>query len=104
ERPTTHEVNVVHWAWDVMVGLGSLLLLLALWFGAAWWRRRELPRSPWFLRAAAGAGVASVVAMEAGWVVTEVGRQPWILFGHMKVADAATGDASVRLTFLVVVA
>jgi len=103
ERPTTAEVNVVHWAWDVMVALGSALFALSLWFGASWLRRRDLPRSAWFLRGAAAAGVAAVVSMEAGWVVTEVGRQPWILVGHMKVAQAATGDETVRLTFLVVV-
>jgi cytochrome d ubiquinol oxidase subunit I len=102
-QPTTLEVNVVHWAWDVMVGLGALLFGLSLWFGASWLRRRDLPRSAWFLRAAAAAGVAAVIAMEAGWVVTEVGRQPWILFGHMKVAQAATGDEKVQLTFWVVV-
>jgi cytochrome bd ubiquinol oxidase subunit I len=103
ERPTTREVNVVHWAWDVMIGLGTALFALCLWFGASWLRRRDLPRSPWFLRAAAVAGVASVLAMEAGWVVTEVGRQPWIVVGHMKVAEAATGNEDVRLTFFFVV-
>jgi cytochrome d ubiquinol oxidase subunit I len=101
-RPTTREVNIVHWAWDVMVGLGTLLFLLSVWFGIAWWRRRDLPRSRWFLRAAAAAGVASIVAMEAGWVVTEVGRQPWIVFDHMKVEEAATGNEGVWITFLAI--
>ena len=49
------------------------------------------------------AGVAAVLAMEAGWVVTEVGRQPWIVKGHMKVEDAATGNEGVWITFIVVV-
>jgi cytochrome d ubiquinol oxidase subunit I len=79
ERPTVRQANVVHWAWDIMVGLGTALFLLSAWFAFVWWRTRDLPRSKWFLRAAAAAGVASVVAMEAGWVVTEVGRQPWIV-------------------------
>ncbi|HET9050828.1 MAG TPA: cytochrome ubiquinol oxidase subunit I, partial [Candidatus Dormibacteraeota bacterium] len=60
-------------------------------------------RSPWFLRAAALAGVASVVTLEAGWVVTEVGRQPWIVYGVMRVADAATTNTGVWVTFLVIV-
>lgn len=104
ERPTTREVNTVHLAWDVMVGLGTALVGLSAWFGWAWWRRRDLPRSRWFLRAAAVAGVASVLAMEAGWTVTEVGRQPWIVVGHMRVADAATENGGVWVTFLAVTA
>lgn len=103
ERPTTREVNTVHLAWDVMVGLGTLLFLLSAWYGLAWLFRRDMPRSRWFLRAAAGAGVAAVLAMEAGWTVTEVGRQPWIVRDHMKVEDAATTNGGVWITFIAVV-
>jgi cytochrome bd ubiquinol oxidase subunit I len=103
ERPTTRQVNIVHLAWDVMVGLGTLLFLLSAWYGLSWVFRRRMPRSRWFLRAAASAGVLSVVAMEAGWVVTEVGRQPWIVYGHMKVEDAATGNTGVWIMFVAVV-
>lgn len=103
-RPTAHEATVVHWAWDVMIGIASGLFLLSAWFAVVWWRRRDLPRTPWFLRAAAAAGVASVVALEAGWVVTEVGRQPWIVRGSMRVGDAATGNEGVWVSFLVIVA
>ena len=101
-RPTTREVNTVHLAWDAMVGLGTMLFLLSVWYGIGWLRRRDLPKSKWFLRAAAVAGVASVLAMEAGWVVTEVGRQPWIVFDFMKVTQAATENQGVWVTFLVV--
>jgi cytochrome d ubiquinol oxidase subunit I len=101
-RPTTSEVNTVHLAWDVMVGTATLLFLLALWYGAYWVFRRDVPKTKWFWRAAAVAGVASVLALEAGWVVTEVGRQPWIVFDYMKVEAAATGNEGVWLTFLVV--
>ncbi|HEY8526944.1 MAG TPA: cytochrome ubiquinol oxidase subunit I [Acidimicrobiales bacterium] len=104
ERPTRREANTVHLAWDVMVGIGTLLSLLSAWYALAWIVRRDMPRSRLFLRAAAGAGVAAVLAMEAGWVVTEVGRQPWIVRGHMKVEDAATTNGGVWITFLVVVA
>ena len=104
DRPTTRQVNVVHLAWDVMIGLGTMLFLLSLWFGIVWLFRRDLPRTKWFLRAAAVSGVASVLAMEAGWVVTEVGRQPWIVFEYMKVEDAATENQGVWVTFLVIAA
>ena len=100
ERPTNRQATIVHWAWDIMIGLGTALFLLSAWFAVVWWRRRDLPRTKWFLRAAAVAGVASVVAMEAGWVVTEVGRQPWIVVDYMLVEDAATSSSGVWVTFL----
>ena len=103
ERPTTRQVNTVHLAWDVMVGLGTLLFLLSAWYWLTWIFRRDMPKSKLFLRIAACAGVAAVLAMEAGWVLTEVGRQPWIVSGYMKVEDAATGNEGVWITFLTVV-
>ena len=103
ERPTRGEANTVHLAWDVMVGLGTLLFLLSAWYWVSWIFRRDMPRSKLFLRIASGAGVAAVLAMEAGWVVTEVGRQPWIVHGHLKVEDAATTNEGVWITFIAVV-
>jgi cytochrome bd ubiquinol oxidase subunit I len=82
------EVTVVHLSFDAMVGIGFGLLALGAWLALAWWRRRDLPRSAWFLRATAISGVAAVAAMEAGWIVTEVGRQPWIVYRVLRVADA----------------
>jgi cytochrome d ubiquinol oxidase subunit I len=102
ERPTNRQVNIVHLAWDIMVGLGTLLLLLSIWYAVAWVFRRDMPKSRWFLRIAASAGVLAVITMEAGWVVSEVGRQPWIVYNLMKVKDAATGNTGVWITFLVV--
>ncbi|MEU4675200.1 cytochrome ubiquinol oxidase subunit I [Amycolatopsis sp. NPDC023774] len=102
-RPTVLEANVVHLAWDVMVGLGSLLLLLAVWYGAVWLFRRRMPAGKWFLRVAACSGVLAVVTMEAGWVLTEVGRQPWIVYNLMKVEAAATGNTGVWITFIAVI-
>jgi cytochrome bd ubiquinol oxidase subunit I len=81
-------INPVHLGFQTMVAIGFGLLLLGAWFALAWWRRRDLPRSRWFLRFAAVAGVASVVALETGWVTTEVGRQPWIVWQHQRTADA----------------
>jgi cytochrome d ubiquinol oxidase subunit I len=95
ERPTTAQVNVVHLAWDVMVGLGTLLFLLALWYWACWVFRRDMPQSKLFLRIAAAAGILALVAMEAGWVVSEVGRQPWIVYEMMRVDKAATANTGI---------
>ena len=81
-------VAVVHLAFDTMVGLGTALLLLGGVFGWTAWRKRRLPQSRWFLRAVAVSGVAAVVAMEAGWIVTEVGRQPWVVYGLLKTSAA----------------
>jgi cytochrome bd ubiquinol oxidase subunit I len=104
DGPTVAEANVVHLAWDLMVGLGTLLALLSLWYGLSWAIKRDYPKTKWFLRIAACTGVFSVLAMEAGWVVTEVGRQPWIVHNYMKVTDAATTNSGVWLTFLAVIA
>jgi cytochrome d ubiquinol oxidase subunit I len=103
ERPTVRQVNIVHLAWDVMVGLGTLLFLLSVWYGVSWIFRRRMPQSKWFLRAAAASGVLAVISMEAGWIVTEVGRQPWIVYGIMKVEDAATANTGVWISFIAVV-
>lgn len=102
DQPTIAQANTVHLAWDVMVGLGTLLFLLSVWYGLYWLFRRDLPKTKWFLRIAACAGVLSVITMEAGWVVTEVGRQPWIVFKEMKVVDGATTNTGVWVTFLVI--
>lgn len=83
--------NVVHISFQLMVAIGTGLLGLAVWFALVWWRRRDLPRSAWFWRLASVAGVGAIVAMESGWVTTEVGRQPWIVYGLVRTADAVTG-------------
>jgi cytochrome d ubiquinol oxidase subunit I len=103
-EPTVSEVNVVHLAWDVMVGLATALLLLSVWYALYWIVKRRPPQNRLFLSFAAVAGVASVAALEAGWVVTEVGRQPWIVVNYFKVADAATTNGGVWITFLVIAA
>jgi cytochrome d ubiquinol oxidase subunit I len=102
ERPTNSQVDVVHLAWDAMVGLGTFLFLLSLWFFASWVFKRRMPKSKVFLWIAAAAGVLAVVTLEAGWVVTEVGRQPWIVRNYMKVEDAATANTGVWITFVAV--
>ncbi|WP_188186862.1 cytochrome ubiquinol oxidase subunit I [Nonomuraea sp. SYSU D8015] len=95
-------VNVVHWSFQIMVAGGFALLGLAAWLGVAWWRRRELPRSRWFLRATALSGVVAVLALEAGWVVTEVGRQPWIVYGVLRTAEAVNPAPGLVWGFVLV--
>jgi cytochrome d ubiquinol oxidase subunit I len=103
EQPTLAQASAVHLAWDVMIGIGTLLALLSAWYALTWAVRRDLPKSTWFLRVAACAGVLAVIALEAGWVVTEVGRQPWIVRNYMKVDAGATSNGGVWLTFLAIV-
>ncbi|GAA3256818.1 cytochrome ubiquinol oxidase subunit I [Nonomuraea helvata] len=95
-------VNVVHWAFQIMVAFGFALLALAAWLAWEWRRRRDLPRSPWFLRAAAASGVAAVLALESGWVVTEVGRQPWIVFRVLRTSQAVNPAPGLVYGFVLV--
>jgi cytochrome d ubiquinol oxidase subunit I len=92
---------LVHLSFDTMVGLGTLLGFLGLAFwGFAIWRRR-LPLWRPFLLALVVAGPASVVAMEAGWFVTEFGRQPWIVYGILRTSEAATSAPALGQTFAI---
>jgi cytochrome d ubiquinol oxidase subunit I len=88
ERPP---VNVVRVAFQLMVGIGTLLAALGAVFLLVRVRRRRLPESRWFYRALALAGPASVLALICGWVTTEVGRQPWVVYGVMRTSQAVTG-------------
>jgi cytochrome bd ubiquinol oxidase subunit I len=92
-------MTMLHLSFDTMVGIGTLLFLLAVWFAIAWWRKRDLPSTPWFLRAVAISGIAAVVALESGWIVTEVGRQPWILQGFMRTSEAVTPAQGIWWVF-----
>jgi cytochrome d ubiquinol oxidase subunit I len=89
-RPTIVEANITHLAFDLMVGLGSAGAALSAWYFIVLIRRRDLPRSRWFYRASALAGIGAYAAVESGWVTTEVGRQPWIVYDAMRVSDAVT--------------
>jgi cytochrome d ubiquinol oxidase subunit I len=100
DRPPAN--TMLHWAFDTMVGICTMLIALGLWLAFGWWRKRDFPQSPWFLRATAVSGVASVVALECGWIVTEVGRQPWVVYNVMRTEDAVTHASGVRITFVVV--
>jgi cytochrome d ubiquinol oxidase subunit I len=95
--------TLLHLSFDAMVGLGTALLALGGWLLIAWWRRRDIPRTAWFLRAAAASGAAAVLALWCGWIVTEVGRQPWIVNGYMRTANAVTRADGIWFAFAGVV-
>jgi cytochrome bd ubiquinol oxidase subunit I len=101
DRPPAN--TLLHLAFDAMVGICTLLMGLGLWFGIAWWRKREFPQSRWFLRATAVSGLAAIVALECGWIVTEVGRQPWVVYNIMRTKDAVTQVNGIWVTFGAVV-
>ncbi len=92
-------VNVVRFAFQTMVGIGTLLALLAVVYIAVRIRRRRLPRSTWFYRALALAGPLSVVALISGWVTTEVGRQPWVVYRVMRTSQAVTGARGIPVGY-----
>lgn len=91
----TPPVIVVHVAFQVMVGIGSLMLLVAAWGILSAIRYRAWPTGRRFQMAVLALGPLSIVAMEAGWIVTEVGRQPWIVQGYMRTAEAVTHSSGV---------
>ncbi len=102
DRPPV--VWLIHPCFDVMVGLGFLLLLAGLWALYAWWRHRRLPSQRLFWILGAVSGLAAIVAMECGWVVTEVGRQPWVVYQLQTTTAAATTNGGViaSLSFVIV--
>ena len=94
-------VAAVHLSFQVMVGLGAYLALVALWAGWLAWRRSDLARNRWLMRAVALATPMGFIAVEAGWMVTELGRQPWVIHGVLKTADAVTPMPGLVVPFLV---
>jgi cytochrome bd ubiquinol oxidase subunit I len=83
-------VRLVHWSFDIMVGAGSAMLAVAVWVAWGWWRTRRLPDNKWLLRALVCCSPLGFIAVETGWFVTELGRQPWIIYGFMRTRDAVT--------------
>jgi len=88
-------LTLIHLSFDAMVGLAFLLLLAGLWALLVWRRRRALPRQRWFWWLAILCGPAALIAMECGWIVTEVGRQPWVVYQLMTTSQAATTNGGV---------
>ena len=96
ERPP---VNVVRFAFQTMVGIGTLLFALGVVFLWVRVRRKRMPESPWFYRAVVLAGPLSFVALIAGWVATEVGRQPWVVYRYMRTSQAVTGAGGIPVGY-----
>ena len=103
DRPPA--LTLIHLSFDAMVGLAFLLLLAGLWALLMWRRRHGLPRQSWFWWLAVLCGPAALVAMECGWIVTEVGRRPWVVYQLMTTSQAATTNGGVidSLTAVIVV-
>ncbi len=87
DRP---DVRVVHPAFQIMVGCGMAMMGVSLWGAWLAWRRRRVPDARWFLRAVFLTSPMGMVAIEAGWTVTEVGRQPWVIQGILRTSEAVT--------------
>jgi cytochrome d ubiquinol oxidase subunit I len=96
DQPPT---GIVKLSFRAMVAIGTALAALGAWFAWTWWRRGRLPGSPWFHRAVVAAGPLSVVALVAGWVTTEVGRQPWVVYEVMRTEEAVTGAGGIPVGF-----
>jgi cytochrome d ubiquinol oxidase subunit I len=94
---------LMHLCFDAMVGLGFLLLLAGLWALFEWWRRRRLPPQRLFWLLGAVSGAAAIVAMECGWVVTEVGRQPWVVYRLQTTTAAATTNGGIITSLTLVI-
>jgi cytochrome d ubiquinol oxidase subunit I len=100
ERPPAN--TLLHLAFDTMVGIGSALLLLGLWVAWVWWKKRDIPQTKWFLRAVSVTGAGAILALWCGWIVTEVGRQPWIVQGYMRTEEAVTEADGIWFSFALV--
>jgi cytochrome d ubiquinol oxidase subunit I len=92
-------VNVVRFAFQTMVGIGTLLALLSVFYLVTLLRRGRAPAGIWFWRAVVAAGPLALVALIAGWITTEVGRQPWIVYGLMRTTDAVTGASGIPVAY-----
>jgi cytochrome d ubiquinol oxidase subunit I len=94
-------VRIVHWAFELMVLTGTVLFFMAVWVGIACLRRRPPAKNPRLLVALVAAGPLGFVAIETGWVVTETGRQPWIIYGVLRTRDAVTAMPGLVVPFIV---
>jgi cytochrome bd ubiquinol oxidase subunit I len=95
-------VNVTHLAFQSMVGIGTLLAAMAVVYWLARWRGRDLSSNGWFLRVAVVAGPLAILAVESGWVATEVGRQPWTVWRVLRTTDAASMSSGLWWSYIAV--
>jgi cytochrome d ubiquinol oxidase subunit I len=96
-------VEIVHISFQIMVGCGVAMMLVALWTAWRYFRGRRKQTwldSKWFLRVVVASTPLGFIAVETGWVVTEVGRQPWIIFGVMRTSEAVTPMTGLVVPFV----
>jgi cytochrome bd ubiquinol oxidase subunit I len=93
-------IPAVHLSFQLMVALGTYLALVSLWVGWLAWRRRDLAHDRWLMRAIALATPMGFIAVEAGWMVTELGRQPWVIYGILRTSDAVTPMPGLVVPFV----
>ena len=96
-------VTITHFAFQIMVGIGMFMILLAILYFISL-RKRQWLQAPWFLKLFALATPFGFIAVEAGWTVTEVGRQPWIINGIMRTEDAVTPMPGIMYSFYLFIA
>ncbi|MGQ7857074.1 cytochrome ubiquinol oxidase subunit I [Pedobacter sp. WC2501] len=94
-------VAITHYAFQIMVGIGTLLLLVALTYFFILFKKKPLTENRWLLKLFVFAIPLGYLALEAGWVVTEVGRQPWIIYGIMRTKDAVTPMPGIAYSFYI---
>jgi cytochrome d ubiquinol oxidase subunit I len=92
-------INLIRFTFQTMVGIGFVLAGVAALYLFVWFRWQRLPRSRWFYRAVVACGPLAVVALISGWVTTEVGRQPWVVYGHMRTEEAVTGASGIPVGY-----
>jgi cytochrome d ubiquinol oxidase subunit I len=101
-RDNWPNVALVHLSFDGMVGSGVFILLVAVVFWFLYWlRKRVIPEHRWLLWGVILSGPLSFLAIELGWMVTELGRQPWVIYGYLRTKDAVTTAPGLNISFLV---
>lgn len=103
-RPNERLVTMVHWSTQGMIGIGVTLMLLGITFWSLRKRGADLLQNRTFLKVAIIAGPLAILAMELGWITTEVGRQPWIAQDQMRVVEAVTGAGNLWISFGILIA
>ncbi len=92
-------VAVTHYAFQIMVGIGVLMMLIGIIYFYGLWKKKDLLSKSWFLKTFIWATPLGFIALEAGWTVTEVGRQPWIIQGVMRTSEAVTPMPGIQYSF-----
>ncbi|MGY1994536.1 cytochrome ubiquinol oxidase subunit I [Mycolicibacterium fortuitum] len=95
-------VNITHLAFQSMVGIGTLLAAVAAVYWLARWRGYDLLGNRWFLRVSVLTGPLAIVAVESGWIATEVGRQPWTVWQVLRTVDAASQSSGLWWSYITV--